>query len=233
MQLTPQEVQLFRHNGFIKFPKRLPGAQVAALKEAALRDIEKSVEPVARDNGRIIRLSNLWGRGGIFQRTITCDEILDPLESLLGPNIEFLINRHNHFYLRDADSSHSLTLHRDCQQWSRPIVTVLIYMEESNLETGCTRVVPGTHLVAGFTRHRDADIERIAYAQTIPLPMPPGGLLAIDGMLLHAAGINRSDRTRMSITLGYHSVNEFSSTLDPKCILVRGERIYGGNDRVR
>lgn len=233
MQLTPQEVQLFRHNGFIKFPKRLPEAQFAALKEATLRDIEKSVEPVARDNGRIIRLSNLWGRGGIFQRTITCDEILDPLESLLGPNIEFLINRHNHLYLRDADSSHSLTLHRDCQQWSRPIVTVLIYIEESNLETGCTRVVPGTHLVAGFPRHRDADIERIAYAQTIPLPMPPGGLLAIDGMLLHAAGINRSDRTRMSITLGYHSVNEFSSTPDPKCILVRGERIYGGNDRVQ
>ena len=232
MQLTPQEVQLFRHNGFIKFPKRLPGEQVAALKEAALRDIGKSVEPVARDNGRIIRLSNLWGRGGIFQRTITSDEILDPLESLLGPNIEFLINRHNHFYLRDADSNHSLTLHRDCHHWSRPIVTVLLYLEESNLETGCTRVVPGTHLAAGFLSHRDADIER-AYAQTIPLPMPPGGLLAIDGMLLHAAGINRSDRTRMSITLGFHSVDEFSFTPDPKCILVRGERIYGGNDHVR
>ena len=231
MELTPQEIQLFRHNGFIKFPQRLPEAQVAALKEAALRDIEGSVEPIAHQDGRIIRLSNIWGRGGIFQGTITGDEILDPLESLLGPNIEFLINRHNHLYLRDASSSHSLSWHRDCLEWSRPIVTVLIYLEESNLETGCTRVVPGTHRVAGFPSHRDADTERIARAQAIPLPMAPGGLLAIDGMLLHAAGINRSDRTRMSMTLGYHSVNEFSSAQDPKCVLVRGERIYGGNDR--
>lgn len=230
MNLTSKEIQLFRHNGFIKFPKRLPQAQVAALKEAALRDLENSVEPVSRQNDRIFRLSNLWGRGGIFQKTITCNEILDPLESLLGPNIEFLINRHNHFYLRDARSSHSLSLHRDCLQWSRPIVTILIYLEESDLETGCTQVVPGTHLVAGLPPLQEAATERM-YVQAIPLPMSPGGLLAIDGMLLHAAGINRTDRTRMSITLGYHSVNEISSTQNPKCVLVRGKRIYAGNDR--
>ena len=118
MELTPQEIQLFRHNGFIKFPTQLPMDQVEALKAAALKDMAEVVEPVARQNGRIIRISAIWERGGIFRETITCDEILNPLESLLGSNIEYVLNRHNHVYLRDAGSSHSLELHRDVSHWS-------------------------------------------------------------------------------------------------------------------
>ena len=113
------------------------------------------IEPVARQNGRIIRISAIWERGGIFRETITCDEILNPLESLLGSNIEFVLNRHNHIYLRDAGSSHSLELHRDVRHWSRTIATVLVYLEDTNLENGCTRVVPGSHHLPAF-----ADLHR-------------------------------------------------------------------------
>ncbi|MBI1926696.1 hypothetical protein HYR99_20945 [Candidatus Poribacteria bacterium] len=35
----------------------------------------------------------------------------------------------------------------------------------------------------------------------------------------------------MSMTFGYHSVNELAGVEDTKTILVRGERIYQGNDR--
>ena len=131
MELTPQEIQLFRHNGFIRFPTQLSKDHVEALKAAALKDMEEGTEPVARQEGRIIRISAVWQRGGIFQETITCDEILNPLESLLGSNIEFVLNRHNHVYLRDAGSSHSLALHRDVSHWSRTIATVLIYLEDT------------------------------------------------------------------------------------------------------
>ena len=48
MALTPQEIQLFRHNGFIKFPTQLSKDHVEALKAAALQDMEAAVEPVAR-----------------------------------------------------------------------------------------------------------------------------------------------------------------------------------------
>ena len=84
MELTPQEIQLFRHNGFIKFPTQLPMDQVEAIKAAALKDMAEVVEPVARQNGRIIRISAIWERGGIFRETITCDEILNPLGIPIG-----------------------------------------------------------------------------------------------------------------------------------------------------
>ena len=57
-----------------------------------------------------------------------------------------------------------------------------------------------------------------------------GGLLAIDSFLMHSAGINRTAGTRMSMTVGYHSVDELSDVPNPKRVLVRGERIYRGND---
>ena len=231
MELTPQEVQLFRHNGFIKFPTQLPMDQVEAIKAAALKDMADVVEPVARQNDRIIRISAIWERGGVFRETITCDEILKPLESLLGSNIEYVLNRHNHIYLRDAGSSHSLALHRDVRHWSRTIATVLVYLEDTNLENGCTRVVPGSHHLPAFADLNDDALQEIAASQTIPLPMPAGGLLAIDSMLIHSAGVNHTDGTRMSMTLGYHSADELTFEDNPRRVLVRGERGYRGNDK--
>ena len=77
--------------------------------------------------------------------------------------LEFVLNRHNHIYLRDRGSSHSLELHRDVRHWSRTIVTVLVYLEDTNLENGCTRVVPGSHLLPGLANLREDDnLRRIA-----------------------------------------------------------------------
>ena len=231
MKLTPQEVQLFRHNGFIKFPTQLSSDHVEALKASVLKDMSEAVEPVVRQDDRIVRISGVWERGGIFRETITCDEILNPLESLLGPDIEFVLNRHNHVYLRDAGTSHSIALHRDVRHWSRTIATVLIYLEETNLENGCTRVVPGSHHLPAFADLKGDAVQDIAASQAIPLPMPAGGLLAIDSMIIHSAGINYTDGTRMSMTLGYHSADELTWEDNPRRVLVRGERPYRGNDK--
>jgi ectoine hydroxylase-related dioxygenase (phytanoyl-CoA dioxygenase family) len=66
--------------------------------------------------------------------------------------------------------------------------------------------------------------------QLVPVPMPAGGLLVIDSMLLHSVGHNRTEGTRISMTLGYHSVDELMDVPNPKRLLVRGERPYAGND---
>ena len=55
----------------------------------------------------------------------------------------------------------------------------------------------------------------------------------MDGLTLHSASVNRTDQTRMSMTLGFHSVDRQADVEDPKRILVRRERLYEGNDRKR
>src|SRR5437868_4543666 len=234
MSLTPEQVRLFRHNGFIKLPGRLPPERVAGLKEAIWNDIREEVEPIVRDReGRVVRISDIWDRGPIFQETFTSPEVLDPLEALLGPNIELIKNRHNHATLRLAEDGADY-MHRDVLQWSRTIVTVLFYLEETTVENGCTHVIPGTHWLPGVTSlslRQDEPIQRAGILdQAVPVPMPAGGLLAIDSFLMHGAGRNNTEGTRISMTVGYHSVDELSDVVNPKRVLVRGTRIYKGND---
>jgi hypothetical protein len=55
-------------------------------------------------------------------------------------------------------------------------------------------------------------------------------MLAIDSLVMHGPGQNHTPNTRMSLTVGYHSVDELSDVVNPKRVLVRGERPYLGND---
>src|SRR5205823_3156900 len=129
---------------------RLPEATVATLRETIWRDIQAEAEPLQRDReGRVVRISDLLDRDAIFREVGTSPLVLDPLESLLGPNIELIKNRHNHATLRTNSATQGDSLHRDVRQWSRTICTVLFYLEETTVENGCTLVVPGTHLFPG------------------------------------------------------------------------------------
>lgn len=233
--LTPEQVAFFRHNGFLKLPTKLSDEVVAELRTTVLAHVEGEVAPIVRDKqGRIVRISNIYQRGTPFLEVMTCSQVLDPLESLLGPNIELITNRHNHATLRLAGDG-SPYPHRDVLQWSRTILTVLFYLEESTVENGCTWVVPGSHLLPGRPVHSlaaDDEIQRSGLLeQAVPVPMPVGGLVAIDSMIMHTAGNNTTQGSRISMTVGYHSVDELSRVENPTRILVRGERIYGGNDR--
>ncbi|MCZ7601207.1 MAG: phytanoyl-CoA dioxygenase family protein [Gammaproteobacteria bacterium] len=107
----------------------------------------------------------------------------------LGPDIELCTNRHNHPMVRPPASG-EVYWHRDAVVWSRPIVTVLAYLDESTLENGCLCVVPGSHRSPwpiDQRLHSADDQARVAklVAQGVPCPMPAGGLLITHGCLLH------------------------------------------------
>jgi ectoine hydroxylase-related dioxygenase (phytanoyl-CoA dioxygenase family) len=235
MSLNSEQIFLFRHNGFIKLPEPLPSDMVARLVETIRRHIHEEVAPIVRDRqDRVVRISNLWGRDPIFDAALTCPQVLGPLVSLLGANIELILNRHNHATLRLASDPGNY-FHRDILQWTRGIVTILFYLEDTNLENGCTWVVPGTHLLPGLSSTTLAQEESIQRSgvldQAVPVPMPAGGLLAMDSLVMHSPGENKTTSSRMSMTAGYHSVDELSNIENPKRVLVRGTRIYMGNDK--
>jgi ectoine hydroxylase-related dioxygenase (phytanoyl-CoA dioxygenase family) len=236
--LTPEQVRLFRHNGFLKLDGQLPAELVARLRQGIGAEVEAETEPVVRDeSGRVVRLSQVFDRRPEFREAATHGSVLDPLEDLLGPNIEIVRNRHNHATLNVA-SKRSDTFHRDNVQWTQGLLTVIHYLEETNLDNGCTQVIPGTHFLpaAGVLHRLDEQpwfAESGIMGQAVPVPMPAGGLLAIDSLILHRIGPNHTAGTRTSMTIGYRSVDELAGEPDPKTgktELVRGERIYQGND---
>ena len=239
--LTTDEIRFFRYNGFLKLPWRLPDALVQRLKDQIDADIEQQVEPLVRDyRGDVMRLSAIWERGAAFQEAMGGAEVVPALESLIGPDVELMLNRHNHLTLRRQDdrTAMSMALHRDVTNWSRTICTILFYLEDTNLENGCTQFIPGSHLLPNVAPGRKAEddpwwIASGLLEQRFSLPMPAGGMLAIDSMLLHAAGRNRTSGTRMTLTAGYHLVDHHAGVWDPKRVVVCGQRDYRGNDARR
>ena len=234
MDLTSEQIRIFRHNGFLKLPTRLDDERIMALKETILGDIEQVAEPVARDaEGRVNRISGILDRDPIFLQTASCPQVTVPLSSLLGPNIEVVRNRHNHATL-NRSSSRQDSFHRDVAQWTRSVLTVIFYLEDATYDKGCTMVIPGTHLLPSLEAMHQLEREELVkkaciVEQAVPVPMPAGGMLAINSLILHRIGTNTTNETRISMTFGYHSCDELSGQ-DEKRILIRGERIYRGND---
>ena len=166
--LTTDEIRFFRYNGFLKLPWRLPSELVEAIKKQAADDIEQAVEPLFRDyRGDVMRLSAIWERGGAIREALGGPEVVPALQSLLGPDVEYTLNRHNHLTLRRRDdrTAMSIELHRDVGNWSRTICTILFYLEDTNLENGCTQVIPGSHLLPnvapGLKAENDPVVDRL------------------------------------------------------------------------
>jgi ectoine hydroxylase-related dioxygenase (phytanoyl-CoA dioxygenase family) len=68
--------------------------------------------------------------------------------------------------------------------------------------------------------------------QAVPVPMHAGDVLLFNGALFHGTGHNTSGKPRMSITLGFRSVDELEYSPDAsRLVLVSGDYIYRGNDR--
>jgi len=235
MALPHAAIHHFRHNGYLKCRDLLPAETVTELKETILKDIAKEAEPAVRDKtDRVVRISQVLDRDPIFLKAASHSLLLDTLESLLGPQIELVKNRHNHATLNYTTPMGD-SFHRDAVQWSRSLVSVILYLEETTTQNGCTQVIPGSHLLPGVdVLHRVENEVWVAesnlLAQAVPVPMPAGSALLIDGLVFHRIGPNQTSDTRMSMTLGYHSADELADTDDAKRILVRGKRNYRGND---
>jgi phytanoyl-CoA hydroxylase len=233
--LTDAQLDLFQNNGFLKLPARLPDETVATLKETILRNMREEVAPVVRDaEGRIVRISQIWDREPIFREVGAAPVVLEALETVLGPDILLVKNRHNHATLNLAGGRGDYW-HRDVSHWTRSIVTIIFYLEDAPVERGCTHVIPGTHRLRAFPRavstdaHRHLDPDLLD--QAVPVPMEAGRMLLINSLVLHRIGTNETPHSRMSMTFGYHSADELDDAPNPKRVLVRGERAYSGNDR--
>jgi phytanoyl-CoA hydroxylase len=236
--LTDQQVRFFRDTGYLRFPQTLSQHEVMGVRAAVMEQLDRAVEPVRRDSaGRVVRLSRLSERGPIFRQTFASPRLLGPLASLLGPNIVFVRNRHNHATLTAALTK-SARLHRDVLQWSRPIVTVLVYLDAATEQSGCTRIIPASHLLPfvgtpnnGGTWMDEHHVFADLLEQAIPVPMPAGGVLAVDGLAFHAAGHTTGSIPRVALTGAYRSVDELArdEPADPNLEVLLGENLYRGD----
>lgn len=237
MPLSEEEVWYFKENGFYVVPERLPDDLIDRLNDMTTRHVEEMIEPIvweekgASTPDKVRRLSKIASRDPVYLEAAKSPAILDALEGVLGPNIDLLTNKHNHIMVRPPGSS-PVPWHAGEHPYDPMLITALVYLEESTIENGCVRIVPGSHR-RPFTRERRPKGDFYAselYRRSLPVPMPKGGVLLFNDCCFHGSGTNMTDGSRRSMTLGYraHDAHDLMKD-DPEKVLVRGERVYTGH----
>jgi ectoine hydroxylase-related dioxygenase (phytanoyl-CoA dioxygenase family) len=237
--LSSNQSSFFRRAGYLKLRGLVPKQLIEDVRSAIDEELIARKPPFkVNEAGDIYRLDSLYQRGETFKKLMTLAPLLDSVESLVGPNIELTLNRHNHLAV-NAPGETIDRLHRDVLQWTRCIVTAIFYLEDAAPANGCTLILPTSQYLPfvgtpnnGGTWMDEHSVFNDLAEQAVPIHAEKGDILLFDSLAFHTTGKNNSRLTRMSIAAGYHSVDELDGIQQhEKRVLVRGQRIYRGNDR--
>src|SRR5436190_12282632 len=126
-------------------------------------------------------------------------EILDRVESLIGPNIDMFGSKFYPMLVRGATST---GWHQDNHYFgtdSERVVSCAIYLHDTGIDNGCLRVVPGSHRTGELVEHARGtgtyahgswtDVDE---RQTVDVVCPAGTVVLFSANLLHGARPNRS-----------------------------------------
>lgn len=238
--LSHEQARHFRSQGYYRLLNVYNKNETAELRDFITQEAELEDE-VSLDVNPNKKMYGLYDRNPeLMHRVVGKAALLDTLESIIGPNIVFVKNRHNHATINNKLGEPAEGLHRDILQPSRGLVTAAIYLEDSTIENGATRIIPGSHEMpyvgvpqadGGGTWMADHEEYDGLEDQAVSVPMSEGSVLLFNGLVFHGVGKNLSGKPRMSMTFGYRSADELEAAPDQKRQqLVRGEWLYRGND---
>lgn len=229
-------VVFFHAAGYLRIPHLIGADQADQLvKSGDARESTRSQDvTLTADRTRIDRVVSA---DPAFLDFATSSRLAGALRPVLGPDIELVENRHNHFSIYRRPSRDRM--HRDVLQWSRSILTVLMFLSDCTSTEAATRVVPGSHLwpSTGAPNNGGTWLDQSAvYAdlaeQAVSVPARAGDVLLLHGQLYHAGAGAPADGRRIVLTLAYRSADELSDQDSDHCRLISGRRAYRGRGAV-
>ena len=168
--------------------------------------------------------------------------ILDAVESLIGPDI---LLYHLTCWLKEPDDGAFVSWHQDGTYFNlspAEHVTAWIALTDATPESGCMRMIPGSHLLGqqahakGETKGNllsngqqiDLDIDE---ANAIDIVVPAGGVSFHHTHIVHSSGANRSNERRIGIGISYIPTRvRFVGEDRVPAALVRGRDTFGHFD---
>lgn len=232
--LSETAVTQFNDDGYY-FPIKVLDDDEVAENRARLETFESSQgEPIGGAQRNKSHLLFKWVDDLMRRSTI-----LDAVEDLIGGDILCWTTL---FWIKEAGSETFVSWHQDLRYWgldANDLVTVWLALSPATLESGCMRVLPGSHRGDMLphqdeykkdnllTRGQEISVE-VDESKAVAMPLNPGEVSLHNVRLAHASGPNRSSDRRIGLSFHYiptssrQMVGEWDSAT-----LVRGEDRYG------
>lgn len=209
--VTAQDVEFYDERGYFVHHRQLFSPErFAALKELfeeMLADIDPGSRPEAMDVPH-------FAYPQLFDWLLS-DEVLDVVEAFIGPDIALWSS---HFISKPPDEGLIVPWHEDSAYWGRrlhpmEVVTVWLGIDDSTVENGCMRVIPGTHR-NGYSEYEPVDgkthvfgtqilADQFDDAAAVHLEIAAGECHLHDARIIHGSAGNRSGKRRCGYTMRY------------------------------
>jgi phytanoyl-CoA hydroxylase len=242
--LTEQQVEHYNREGFLVVNSVLTASDLAEIDQTIGEMTDRALdgndmsqilelEPEPVDGKRVLRrIQQPFDQHETFRKVATNPRILDPIESLIGPDFNL---QHSKLNMKPAKVGSVVEWHQDLAYFPHTnvdLVTTLIYLDEATEENGCLQVLPRHH--HHFFEHSDADgkftgmiIEDLSnsrFGRPIPLTAPAGSAIFMHCLTPHSSLPNRSPHPRRTLILEYRAADAFPIWYGP--MMAKGESIY-------
>jgi ectoine hydroxylase-related dioxygenase (phytanoyl-CoA dioxygenase family) len=215
--LDADEIDAYREQGVVVPRWRLPPDRLAGLRAALDQVIADNpgVRPEQLISAHIARGSAEHVKGSDEFLRFACDpEIVRLVTPLIGPDV---ILWGCQVFCKPAGDGREVPWHQDGQYWPiRPLATCTLWLalDDSRVENGCLRVIPGSHRGRILYPHTTDDRPDLALDRAIDpaaldgvapldIELPAGALSLHDVYLIHGSAPNRSTRRRAGLALRY------------------------------
>lgn len=224
--LNAEQVAVYHRDGFVS-PVR-----VMAEGDAGL--LRGEMEAVEGRRGRLHYLDKPHMLLPFVDALVRHSAILDHVQSLIGPDI---LLWDCSFIVKEPGDAKKVSWHQDVTYWGlapvEGIVSTWLALSPATVESGCMRMIPGSH--SARAQHRDthaADnilsrgqelavaIDETAAVSTV---LAPGEMSLHHGLVFHASQPNRSNDRRIGFNAQYIAPH-VRQTVGPhdSAMLVRG-----------
>jgi ectoine hydroxylase-related dioxygenase (phytanoyl-CoA dioxygenase family) len=233
-QAGPDVIDFYRENGYY-FPLRaIDENQAADIRRRLERFEAAQGEPLKKEHRQKTHLLFPW-----LADLVREPRILDVVEKIVGPDI---LVWQTTFFIKEARDTGFVSWHQDSTYWglSEPeVVTAWVALSPSTLESGCVKVVPGTHKFDQVphreTRAADNLLTRgqeiavsVEENKVVNMPLQSGEMSLHHIRTFHSSEPNRSADRRIGFAIRYIPTRIRQTQVDgDSATLVRGTDRYG------
>ncbi len=218
--LNTNIAQQFEQDGYLRVPDLFTPAEAVHLKtemqavvDAVCDERRQTGDNSWQDIRHVGVYVGLAYRSTLFRQMVGAPRLLDLLEPLLGPDIEFLSDK---AVFKDHDADFGSPWHQDHPYWQGSHkLSLWVALDEATKDNGCLKLVPGSHKEyvihdgaedgRGFD-HR-LDKTQVPDEQAISVPLPIGGAIVFHDLTLHASHPNTQGTDRWVWIPTYRSLH--------------------------
>ena len=225
--VTAEQINFYRANGYLGIENVIPMAQIKEARRVVDELVEQSrgvsshnnvydLEPEHSAQKPLVRrIKSPVKVHPFFDRLMRSNEVLDCVESLIGPNIRYQGDKLN---MKTAALGSPVEWHQDVAFYPHTnddLLAVGIAIDDCTLENGCLLVIPGSHKGPTLDHHQDGYFvgaispsrETVDLEQAVPVEVKAGGISIHHVTMLHGSAPNNSSRSRRLLLYQYAAVD--------------------------